>query len=83
MEFTLDSLIKDVTNGLGQLGNLSRYHRAALVTDRNACSIGQVEGLIFAWMEIRVFPRSERDSAFAWASEAPEPLPHLFRRLGT
>jgi len=75
-EMTLDALIKDLMNGLGQLGTLNRYYRAAVVTDKQwLATLARVEGLVFAWMQIRVFPTSERMAAFEWASEPPPPKP--------
>ena len=75
-EMSIDALIKDITNGLGQLGKLNRYYRAAVVTDKKwLATLARVEGLVFAWMQVRVFPTSEREAAFDWASEAPPPKP--------
>lgn len=74
--FTWEGLAKDISEGLKQLGNLSRYYRAAVVTDKGWLgALARAEGLVFSSIDVRVFPRSERDKAFAWASEVPEPLP--------
>ena len=76
MSLTFEGLIKDLFEGLGQLGKLSRYYRAAVVTNKGWLgAIARVEGLIFCSVDVRVFNREERDKAFAWASEVPEPLP--------
>ncbi len=73
---TLDGLAKDLVNGIGQITKLSKYYRAAVVTDKGWLgALARVEGLVFSSIDVRVFPRSERDKAFAWASEEPEPLP--------
>ncbi len=73
---TWDGLLKDLVQGLGELGRLSRYYRAAIATDNGwVSSVARVEGLVFSSIDVRVFPLSERDKAFAWASEKPEPLP--------
>lgn len=75
-ELSVDALVKDVTNGLSQLGKLNRYYRAAVVTDKKwLATLARVEGLVFAWMEVRVFPIGEREAAFDWASQAPAPKP--------
>ena len=75
-ELSLDAMVKDITNGLSQLGKLTRYHRAAVVTDKKwLATLARVEGLVFAWMEVRVFPISEREAAFDWASQPPPPKP--------
>ena len=73
---TFEGIIKDVGEGLKQLGNLSKYYRAAVVTDKGWLgAMARVEGLVFSSIDVRVFPRNERDKAFAWASEKPAPLP--------
>lgn len=75
-EITLDALIKDITNGLGQLAKLNRYYRAAVVTDKKwLATLARVEGLVFAWMEVRVFPKNDRTAALEWASQPPAPKP--------
>lgn len=76
MGFTVEGLLKDLWNGIGQLGKLSKYYRAAVVTDKGwLAAMARVEGLVFSSIDVRVFESSERDKAFAWASEKPEPLP--------
>ena len=76
MNLTLDGLVKDLVKGVRQLGKLSRYYRAAVVTDKSWIgALARVEGLVFSSIDVRVFPLSERDKALKWASEAPEPLP--------
>ena len=74
--FTVEGFAKDLWNGLGQFGNLKKYYRAAVVTDKGwIATMARVEGLVFSSIDVRVFPTTERDSAFAWTSEKPEPLP--------
>lgn len=76
MGFTLEGLAKDLWNGLGQLGKLSRYYRAAVVTNKGWIgAMARVEGLVFSSIDVRVFKPEEKAKAFAWASEAPGPLP--------
>ncbi len=73
---TFEGLAKDVVKGLGQLGKLSKYYRAAVVTDKGWIgALARVEGLVFSSIDVKVFGLEERNKAFAWASEAPEPLP--------
>ena len=75
LAFTADGLIKDMTEGI-KLGSLSKYYRAAIVTDKGWLgALARVEGLVFSSIDVRVFEPAERDKAFAWASEKPEPLP--------
>jgi len=73
---TPEGLMKDVTEGIKQWGKLSRYYRAAIVTDKGWLgALARVEGLVFSSIDVRVFSPADRDKAFAWASETPEPLP--------
>lgn len=73
---TLEGVYRDISEGLKSLGRLSRYYRAAVVTDKGWLgALARVEGLVFSSIDVRVFPKSERNKAFAWASEQPEPLP--------
>jgi hypothetical protein len=73
---TLEGVVKDVTEGIKRLGSFTKYYRAAVVTDKGWLgAMARVEGLVFSSIDVRVFPTSDRNKAFAWASEAPEPLP--------
>src|SRR5437762_2368008 len=76
MSLTFEGLVKDLFEGIGQIGKISRYYRGAVVTSKGWLgALARVEGLVFASIDVRVFSREDRDKAFAWASEAPEPLP--------
>ena len=76
MAFTVEGLMKDLVEGVGQWNKLKHYYRAAVVTDKGClASLARVEGLVFSSIDVRVFPRNERDKAFAWAAEAPKPVP--------
>jgi hypothetical protein len=76
MKFTFEGLIKDLFAGVGQWSKLKHYYRAAVVTDKGwMAALARVEGLVFSSIDVRVFGHDERDKAFAWASEAPEPIP--------
>jgi hypothetical protein len=76
MGFTVEGLLKDLWNGIGQLGRLGKYYRAAVVTDKGwIATMARVEGLVFSSIDVRVFEPAERNKAFAWASEEPEMLP--------
>lgn len=72
---TLEGLIKDITERFGQFGKLSKYYRAAVVTDKGwMAALVRVEGLVFSSIDVRVFGLNEKDKAFQWASEKPEPI---------
>ena len=76
LTFTPEGLVKDLTEGLKHFGKLSKYYRAAIVTDKGWLgALARVEGLVFSSIDVRVFEPAERDKAFAWAAETPEPLP--------
>ena len=76
LAFTPEGLLKDLKEGIKSLGNLSKYYRAAVVTDKGWLgALIRVEGLVFSSIDFRVFEPSERDKAFAWASEVPPPKP--------
>ena len=74
--FTVEGFLKDLWNGIGQLGRLGKYYRAAVVTDKGwIATMARVEGLVFSSIDVRVFDPAERAKALAWAAEKPEPLP--------
>ena len=76
--FTAEGLIKDLTEGVKNLGTLSKFYRVAVVTDKGWLgALARVEGLVFSSIDVRVFEPAERDKAFAWSSEKPAPLPKL------
>ena len=75
LNFTWEGLYRDLSEGIGQFGKLKHYYRAAVVTDKSWIgAMARVEGLVFSSIDVRVFPKSEREKAFAWAGEKPEPL---------
>ncbi|HMQ03501.1 MAG TPA: STAS/SEC14 domain-containing protein [Pyrinomonadaceae bacterium] len=74
--FTIEGALKDLWNGIGQFGKLSKYYRAAVVTDKGwIAAMARVEGLVFSSIDVRVFEPGERAKALAWAAETPESLP--------
>ena len=76
LAFTPEGLLKDLTEGIKNFGKLSRYYRAAIVTDKGWLgALTRVEGLVFSSIDMRVFEPAERSKACAWAAETPEPLP--------
>ncbi|ERS87763.1 MULTISPECIES: STAS/SEC14 domain-containing protein [Halomonas] len=70
---TLTALLKDVGYGLTQLGDLSRYHRAAVITDKEWVKhIAHLEDRLFKAIEIRTFPHREYAAAREWVAELPQ-----------
>jgi hypothetical protein len=71
---TVEGVAKDMVEGIGQICKLSRYYRAAVVTNEGwIASITRAEGVLFCSIDTRVFDLDESDKAFAWASEKPKP----------
>ena len=76
MQLTFEGLVKDFVAGVRTWGNLHKYYRLALVTDKTWMgAVARAEGIVFSSVDIRVFNHEDRDKAFAWAAEKPEPLP--------
>jgi hypothetical protein len=76
MNLTFEGLAKDLVNGIGQIGKMSKYYRAAVVTNKGWIgALARVEGLVFSSIDVKVFGLEERDKALAWAAETPQPLP--------
>jgi hypothetical protein len=76
LKLTFEGLVKDFMEGISQWGKLKKYYRAAVVTDKGwMAALARVEGLVFSSIDVRVFGLDERDKAFAWASETPQPAP--------
>lgn len=71
------ALLRDIGYGLTQIGELSRYYRAAVVSDKRWITrIARLEGRLFKSVEIRTFATAQRDTAREWVRhlpEAPEP----------
>ncbi|MFL6467765.1 MAG: STAS/SEC14 domain-containing protein [Pyrinomonadaceae bacterium] len=76
VNLTFEGLFKDMVEGIWQFGKLKHYYRAAVVTNKSwIAGLARVEGLVFSSIDVRVFGSDERDKAFAWASEEPQPFP--------
>ncbi len=72
---TLTGLYHDLRYGLSHLHELHRFYRAAVVTDNKwLATVVRVEGLLFAQIEMKVFPPSDREAAWQWVSEPPSLL---------
>lgn len=69
---TAEALVKDLRYAFGKFGELKRFPREAVVTDR-----GWVKALIgladtfYPYTELRTFAPEEREAALAWAQELP------------
>ncbi len=75
-QYTLEGFIKDMIESVSKLGSYQRFYRVATVTDKGwMAAMARIEGLVFSSIDVRVFEPGDRDQAFVWASEKPEPLP--------
>ena len=69
------ALVKDVGYGIGQIQNLPRFHRAAVVTGQGWIrSVVGAENALLPGVQVRAFAPADRAAAEAWVSETP-PLP--------
>lgn len=76
MSLRFEGLFKDLFEGIGQLGKLKHYYRAALVTEKGwVATIARIEGLVFSSVDVKIFKHDEKAKALAWASEASPPIP--------
>ena len=72
---TLAGFYRDLRYGLSHIRDLHRFYRAAVVTDNKwLATVVRVEGLVFAQIEMKVFPSIEREAAWRWVAEAPPPI---------
>ncbi|MEQ6916603.1 STAS/SEC14 domain-containing protein [Halomonas aquatica] len=70
---TFTALLRDLGYGLTQIGELSHYHRVAMVTDHSWLRpLAELESRLFRPLEVRVFPAQERAAARAWILHLPE-----------
>lgn len=69
------AILKDLRLGLRGLGQLGRFHRAAVVTDLDwVRTVASWESGLVRTLEVRAFAPADRAEAFAWAGEAPPPV---------
>ena len=70
--YTLEGILRDISYGIGKLGELGRFYRAAVVTDKRwVATAARIEGMVFSQIEIRVFESTEREAAMEWAAASP------------
>jgi hypothetical protein len=66
-DITGEALVKDLRYGMSKLGELQRFARNALVTDKSwIAAVVETVQPFFPQMQMRVFRESERDAAKAW-----------------
>lgn len=70
---TFTALLRDLGYGLTQIGELSHYHRIAILTDQPWMTpIAKLETHLFKPMEVRTFSPRHKVEAMAWVTELPD-----------
>jgi|TARA_R110002072_G_scaffold4706_3_gene32864 hypothetical protein len=71
-EVTFEAVKKDLSYAYQMLSHLGRYHRGAVVTDRDwIVAATRVEDFLLPGLDVRAFKPEHRDAAFGWAAEDP------------
>lgn len=69
-DMTFRAGLKDARYGFGKLGQLRRFPRQAVVTDKGWIeTLAAVAGPLLPFVEVRSFKPAQFDAALAWASE--------------
>ena len=67
---TLDAVRQSLRDSLRLVSRLGRIDRYAVVTDEGWIgAAARLQALVVPGLDLRVWPRAERDDALAWASE--------------
>ena len=70
---TFTAFLRDLSYGLTQFGDLNRYFRAAVLSDRHwVRHLTQLESHILKPMQIRTFPTRQKALAVEWINQLPE-----------
>lgn len=70
---TFTAFLRDLGYGLTQIGDLDRYYRAAVLSDKHwVRHLTRLENRLFRTLEIRTFPTRERPTALEWVRQLPE-----------
>lgn len=70
---TFTAFLRDLGYGLTQIGDVNRYFRAAVLSDRHwVRHLTQLESRILKPMQVRVFPTRQKTLAREWVNRLPE-----------
>lgn len=70
---TFTAFLRDLGYGLTQLGDMDRYYRAAIVTDKPWMKhIARLENRVFRDLEVRTFPLRDKQAAWSWVEHQPD-----------
>lgn len=68
-DMTAQAIRRDVKYGIDKLGELHRFRRAAIATDKQWMKTAtELAGFLFPQIEARVFSTDEKDRALEWVS---------------
>ena len=71
-DFTLEAGWKDLRYSLSLLGELARFPREAVVSDKQwVRALARIADPLVPHVEIQVFGPGERDAALAWVADLP------------
>jgi hypothetical protein len=72
---TFTALLRDLGYSLTQLGELTHYHRVAIVTNSFWIEpLARIENQLFKTIEVKVFSPRDKVAAHEWAKRLPEPV---------
>ncbi|NEX91958.1 STAS/SEC14 domain-containing protein [Caulobacter sp. 17J65-9] len=70
-DMTVEAAFKDLRFGLAKLGDLRRFPREAVVTDKQwVKALTRFADPLLPHVEVRTFAPDRRDEAMAWAAQA-------------
>ncbi|KKB11540.1 hypothetical protein VE25_12155 [Devosia geojensis] len=69
-DMTGGALARDFQYGLGKLGEMHRFKRAAVISDKQWIKAAtEIADKVFPQVEARVFQKDEKDQAMRWVSD--------------
>lgn len=69
-DMTGEAMRRDIKYGIDKLGELRRFRRAAITTDKQWIkAVTEIASSLFPQIETRVFPVDEKEAALEWVSD--------------
>ncbi|MFG6175796.1 STAS/SEC14 domain-containing protein [Halomonas sp. THAF12] len=70
---TFTAFLRDLGYGLTQVGDLDRYYRAAVLSDKHwVRHLARLENRLFKHLEVRAFAVRHKPDALEWVRHLPE-----------
>ena len=70
---TFTAFLRDLGYGLTQVGEMDRFYRAAIVTDKQWMKhIVRLDNRLFREFETRTFPIRDKEAAWTWVRHQPD-----------